>query len=311
MTRRARSCPLYLEPLEDRQVLSGGIAPGAPAHPAETYHTANYQEYAQASPAQAAPSSSQEYRAAGASRPYAETAPGPASRAAASSYETDSTYSAAETYAATAGATNAAAAAPAVSRQEAAAAAAALAPTGPASVHPAGAPAVAAPPAAVPAAEPATPPAAPAQAPAPGVATRAVAPLLAALARQVAPALPGVLVARVEPNDEAPRAPEQDGPPDGANLSAGATAVLLQPAPLLASAVPFDLGALERGADAFFARLGELDGPLTAGQVARLLAPWLVAGVLATAAVEVVHWQRATPSPGRHRAPALPPREEP
>jgi hypothetical protein len=75
---------------------------------------------------------------------------------------------------------------------------------------------------------------------------------------------------------------------------------------LLAGALPFDLGALERGVDRFFARLADLRDEWDGAWASSRLLPWLTA---ATAAALVIARRRNAPA--APTAGALLPRGEP
>jgi hypothetical protein len=74
---------------------------------------------------------------------------------------------------------------------------------------------------------------------------------------------------------------EEDGPGSGPLL-----------ADLVAGILPFDAGALERGAEQFFAHLQALGQDPAAAPLARRLMPWLATGALAAAAAELSRRRR-------------------
>ena len=68
---------------------------------------------------------------------------------------------------------------------------------------------------------------------------------------------------------------------------------------MLAGVLPLDLAALERSVDEFFSALAGLDSERTLIGTARRLAPWMIAALAGTAAVE---FARRHTLPYRHEA---------
>lgn len=85
----------------------------------------------------------------------------------------------------------------------------------------------------------------------------------------------------------------------GTDLADPQAAPSPQVASLLTGSAPVDLPALDRGVDHFFSRLEDLGKELPSGPVLLRLAPWLVAVSAATAALELARWQMKKQSPSR------------
>lgn len=62
-------------------------------------------------------------------------------------------------------------------------------------------------------------------------------------------------------------------------------------------ALPVDLAALERGVEQFFGQMSMLGEHLSSGEATQRLAPWLVAVALSTAALETARWRLWKPAP--------------
>jgi hypothetical protein len=293
---------LYLEPLEDRLVLSA-------MHPAGG--TREYSSPSKHSAAAASSSYASEYSTPRPSQEYGHTAkssgdgtvdnygPQPGT---AKTYPADSS-AAQDNYQQADNSVEPAAAPPATGEDAAtrAAAAALLQTDRPAPGRPAG---TATPPEG---ARPATPPApvtVVARAPGGGGPTadaaRAADQLPAAGAAPPASAPPPetVLPGPAESESDA-GLPVDDALEATAAAEAPAPRYLPEMVGLVAGTLPVDLPALQRGAEQFFTRLAELGEDVPAGSVLARLAPWLGAGVAATAGLELARYTMRKQTPRR------------
>jgi hypothetical protein len=304
--RPFRSSPLYLEPLEDRLLLSGlhtpaGAYSSSGKHAGAAVSSSSAREYSTSGGYQASGHTSHSSAAVSIDH-YAQQAShdmGNAANAAAG----EESYQQAEGSAGQS-------AAPAPAEQDPAARAAAVAPVQ--SDRPApGQPAA-------PAAEgaPTTPaaPAAPAPAGAPG---RAV---LVTAGGRAGEALPGAHAVRppsaadlqtdlAAPSEQEPDAELPLEEAAEATAVAGAAAVATyapQVSGVVVGALPVDLAVLERGAEQFFVHLGDLGEEVPGLSVVGRLAPWLGAVAAATVGLELARRTVRKQSP-RRPAPAVRP----
>jgi hypothetical protein len=296
---RRSSCLLYVEPLEDRQLLSvlhpaageyAGSHTRATGGYASTYSTPEY-----AHPAHTRAKTAGTYGQAFTDNGYGASAG--STPASADLTPNDAGSYAAQPAASSGASASSEAAVPGVSAGTLGAAAAVLPQSGrPDTGRPAAAPSATdqAPAAAGPVAAPGAQPGAGA---AGGDAGRPAG------EREPLPGAP-----RPAPTDDRPaagRGIEVAGADAGEPLEPPAPAEVVPPNPalppagLLSGVAPVDLAALHRITDRFFERLEDLGRELPGGPLLRRLAPWVVTVSVATAGLELARWQMKKQSPRR------------
>jgi hypothetical protein len=304
-----RACLLYVEPLEDRQLLSGLSAGAGTSHSGEYAHTSHPAEkatvhYGQASNAYASagPQSSYDSTGYGSSYDSSSYAATPKQAKSPATRETYGTPS--ETYAATSDSTPQPSATPADQPNVLGAAAAVVEQAGQSAanrsgaVEPAGDKTQPLPSAAVETT---------AQRPAEGIVLVADAGRVSTERATVSGAHPPTpaevawLPAAVSGSRTVDPDPGTEDPfdPVPGSSESQPTEPMPQLGSLLSGTVPVDLAVLHRGIDQFFSRLEELGKELPTGPVIVRLLPWIVTVSVATAALELARWQMKKQYPRR------------